>query len=578
MPNHHPFARLWAGYLRRSLPWIMLAACLMAIEGGAVGMLAWLLEPTFDLVFVAGRSDAILWVGAAIFGLFALRGVAGVTQRTIMARVMMRAAARLQHDLLSHVLRLDTAYFATNSPGQLIERVQGDVQAVQATWTRLLTGGARDAVALVALLAVALSVDPVWTLVAAIGAPLLVAPSLIVQRYVRRKAIKLRDIAGTRTTRLDEIFHGITPIKLNGMEAYQAARFRTATDQMVRAAIRTQAGQATVPALVDLAIGAGFFAVLVYGGPQIIAGEKSIGEFMAFFTAMSLAFQPLRRLATLSGAWQTMMASLDRIFALRDTVPTITEPATPRIARPRDTSVVFDNVHLAYGDAAALQGLRFEAQAGQTTALVGPSGAGKSTVFNLLTRLVEPASGQVTIGGQDIRDFALSDLRGLFSVVSQDALLFDETLRENLVLGRDDISEDRLRAAIDAAHVADFLPDLPGGLEAPVGPRGTNLSGGQRQRVAIARALLRDTPILLLDEPTSALDAASERIVQTALADLSRGRTTLVIAHRLSTVRGADRIIVMDRGKVVEQGDHRALMARGGLYTHLHGLQFGEVA
>lgn len=571
----HPFARLWRGYLRRHLWWIVLGALLMSVEGGTVGVLAWMLEPMFDLVFVEGRADAVSWVGIAILSLFVIRGVAGVAQRVVMSRVAFHASSALQQDLLAHVLRLDAVYFSQNSPGNLIERVQGDVQAIQSMWVQLITGVGRDAVGLISLMVVAISVDPVWTAVAIVGAPLLVAPSLIVQRYIRKKAYLLRDIAGRRTTRLDEIFHGIAPIKLNAMEDYQKSRFRLATDDMVRAVIRTQAGQATVPALVDFAIGFGFFAVLLYGGPEIIAGEKTVGEFMAFFTAMSLAFQPLRRLANMSGIWQTMNASLTRIYALRDTVPTITDPVTPAAARPASTDIVFRDVQLAYGDNPVLRGVDFTVPAGTTTALVGLSGAGKSTVFNVLTRMVDPESGQVTIGGQALDAYRLADLRGLFSVVSQDTLLFDETLRENLLLGRTDLPEAAVQDALDAAHVSDFLADLPAGLESPAGPRGSNLSGGQRQRVAIARALLRDTPILLLDEATSALDTKSERLVQQALTRLSTDRTTMVIAHRLSTIRDADQILVLDKGRVAERGKHEELLAKEGLYTQLHAMQFG---
>jgi ATP-binding cassette subfamily B protein/subfamily B ATP-binding cassette protein MsbA len=576
--GRHPFRRLWTGYLRRHVPKLSLAVLMGMLSGATVGLLAWMLEPMFDLVFVEGRTDMVVLIGGAIMGLFVMRAVTGVIQSVLLTSVAFQASARLQRDLLAHVLRLDSAYFSANSPGALIERVQGDVLAIQNQWTRLITSGGRDVVALVSLSAVAISVDPVWTLIAIVGAPLLIAPSVVVQRYIKRKSVRLREIAGQRTTRLDEIFHGIAPIKLNAMEAYQEGRFRSATDAMVRATIRNSAGKATVPALVDLAVGIGFFAVLLYGGPQIISGEKSVGEFMSFFTAMSLAFQPLRRLADLSGLWQVMMASLERIYALRDTVPTITEPATPARARPASTAIRFRDVRLSYGDNDVLRGLDLDVPEGTTCALVGRSGAGKSTVFNVLTRLVDPDAGTVTIGGRDTREMTLGDLRGLFSVVSQETLLFDETLRENVLLGRTDIPDDRLRAALDAARVSDFVEALPDGLETQAGPRGSNLSGGQRQRIAIARAVLRDTPILLLDEATSALDTRSERLVQTALAELSRGRTTLVIAHRLSTIRDADRIAVLDAGRVAEIGTHEELLSRGGLYGELHALQFGAEA
>ena len=420
---------------------------------------------------------------------------------------------------------------------------------------------------------VAILVDPMWTLVAVIGAPLLMVPSLIVQRYIRKKSFALRDIAGRRTTRLDEIFHGITPIKLNTMEAYQKSRFRSVTAEHITASIKTQAGNATIPGIVDLSVGLGFFSVMLYGWQQIIFGEKTIGEFMSFFAAMALAFQPIRRLANLAGMYQIMMASLTRIYGLLDTQPTITA-AVKAPATPAALDVQFDDVNLSYADTPVLRGLNFTAPAGKTTALVGLSGAGKSTVFNALTRLADPQSGMVRLGGEDIRNWPLEDLRSLISVVSQETLLFDESLRENILVGRTDVTEDQIAAAIEAAHVSDFLADLPNGLDSPAGPRGSNLSGGQRQRVAIARAILRDTPILLLDEATSALDTKSEALVQAALERLSANRTTIVIAHRLSTIRAADQILVLSEGRVAERGTHDELLGKGGLYTQLSALQF----
>ena len=572
-PQRHPFARLWHSYLRKHLPWLMLAAVLMIIEGSTLGALSYMLEPMFDEVFVAGRSDLVFWVWLGIFGLFAARAIAGMTQRIIMASVSFRTSSALQEDLLAHTLNLDNAFYQANPPGVLIERVQGDVLAIQHTWNTLILGAGRDTIALISLMIVAILVDPMWTLVAVIGAPLLMVPSLIVQRYIRKKSFALRDIAGRRTTRLDEIFHGITPIKLNTMEAYQKSRFRSVTAEHITASVKTQAGNATIPGIVDLSVGFGFFAVMLYGGQQIISGEKTIGEFMSFFAAMALAFQPIRRLANLAGMYQIMMASLTRIYDLLDTQPTITA-ATKAPATPAALDVHFDDVSLSYADTPVLRGLNFTAPAGKTTALVSLSGAGKSTIFNALTRLADPQSGTVRLGGEDIRSWPLEDLRSLISVVSQETLLFDETLRENILVGRTDVSEDQIMAAIEAAHVADFIGDLTDGLDSPAGPRGSNLSGGQRQRIAIARAILRDTPILLLDEATSALDTKSEALVQAALERLSANRTTLVIAHRLSTIRAADQTLVLSEGRVAERGTHDELLSKGGLYTQLSALQF----
>ncbi|MFT6076055.1 MAG: ABC-type multidrug transport system fused ATPase/permease subunit [Yoonia sp.] len=365
-------------------------------------------------------------------------------------------------------------------------------------------------------------------------------------------------------------------MKLNALETYQAKRYDTLIKQGVDAEVRTSVGQAAVPALIDIMTGIGFFGVMLYGGSEIISGEKTNGEFMAFFTAMALAFDPLRRLGLMSGQWQMAAASVERLQHVLNLKPTILSPTQGKAAPMSAPQITLDDLHLNYGDLPVLRGASFTAAAGKTTALVGASGAGKSTIFNVLTRLIEGQQGTAAIDGAPITDYDLADLRRLFSVVTQDAALFDETLRDNILLGREDVSDAQLKAVLDAAHVTDFLPALSNGLDSPAGPRGSNLSGGQRQRVAIARALLRDTPILLLDEATSALDTKSEAIVQAALEKLATGRTTLVIAHRLSTVRNADSIVVMDQGRVVDQGDHHTLLARGGIYADLHRLQFSQ--
>jgi len=566
-------ARLWRDYLRRHTGWMLLAMLLMMIEGGSLGALSYILKPMFDQVFVGRDAAALWWVGGTVLGLFVLRALTSVTNRIILTRVAVRSSTEMQADLLRHLLTLDSDFFHKNPPGALMERLQGDTKAVQGVWQVFITGVGRDVVALVSLFAVALSIDWLWTLIALIGAPLLIVPTLVLQRYIRRKTSHMREQAGLRSTRLDEMFHGINPIKLNRMESYQMTRFEAIIARIVRAQIKTAAGQAMLPALIDIVTGVGFFGVLVLGGQDIISGEKTVGEFMSFFTAMTLAFQPLRRLGSIAGAWQVAAASLERLYRIFDEQPTILSPARAA-PLPARHDLSFENVTFAYEDLPVLQGLDLHVKDGHTTALVGASGAGKSTVFHILTRLVEPQSGRVCVGGVPITNLDLGALRGLFSVVTQDAALFDETIRENILLGRTDISGTRLQEVLDAAHVSDFLDQLPGGLDAPAGPRGANLSGGQRQRIAIARALLRDTPILLLDEATSALDAESEAVVQKALERLSKGRTTLVIAHRLSTIRNADRIVVMDRGCVVDQGTHEELLARGGLYARLHALQF----
>ena len=577
-PTGHLFAWLWHGYLKRHWRLLSVALVLMVIEGSALAVFARMMEPMFDSVFVEKRSGAIWTVGLVIMGVFLVRAVTSMGQRILLTRINETTAADLRSDLLSHLMRLDSSWHQTHPPGHLIERVQGDVAAINSIWSGIVTGLGRDLVSVIALFGVALWVDWQWTLVAVIGIPLIVAPSFLIQGYIRRRARQGRAIASQMSTRLDEVFHGIAPIKLNALEAYQSARYRRLIAARVRAGIRASAGQAAIPALIDVTTGIGFLCVLLFGGSEIIAGDKTVGEFMAFFTAMSLTFEPMRRLGNISGLWQNAAASIERMREIFDASPTLVSPAEPVPVPMAPPAIRLGDVHLAYADLPVLSGCTFTAQAGRTTALVGASGAGKSTVFNLLTRLVDADAGTITLDGIPIRDMDLPSLRGLFSTVTQDALLFDESIRDNILLGRDDVSDARLDEVLTAAHVADFLPKLSRGLDTQAGPRGSALSGGQRQRVAIARALLRDTPILLLDEATSALDTRSEAIVQDALDRLARGRTTLVIAHRLSTVRDADSIVVMEAGRVVDQGTHDELIARGGVYADLHALQFRDGA
>lgn len=567
---------VWRGYLARHWRLLTVAMVFMALEGGMFGALSYMMKPMFDRVFVGGDQDAIVWVGLIFLGIFVVRAVASVVQKVLLTRISQLSVAHIRQDLLAHLMVLDNSYHQTHSPGYLMQRVEGDVDAISKVWRTIITGAGRDVIALVSLFAVAISVDWRWTVVALLGAPILIAPSIFLQRYVRKEARRARDVAAKLSVRLNEVFHGIIPVKLNALERYQSGKYRTLTEERVTVETRSALGQATIPGMIDIMAGLGFMGVLLYGGGEILSGEKTVGDFMAFFTAIGLAFEPLRRLGNVAGVWQVAAAGIERIRQILDTEPDLRSPAQPKPVPAGVPEIRLENVSLSYGDTGVLNECSFTAEAGKTTALVGPSGAGKSTIFNLLTRLVDPSHGNVTIGGLSVSEMALTDLRGMFSVVSQEALLFDDTVLENILLGQGPVAEAELKRALDAAHVSDFLPRLSHGLNTPVGPRGSALSGGQRQRVAIARALLRDRPILLLDEATSALDTESEAKVQAALDTLSKGRTTLVIAHRLSTIRDAHKIVVMDHGRVLEQGTHGDLLARSGAYAALHQMQMRD--
>ena len=569
---------LWRSYLRPQRALIFAALFFMALEGSMLGALSYIVQPMFDNVFIAGNRGAVYWVAAAVGGAFAVRAIAAFAHRVLMQGAVLRVIAAMQKDMVSHLMTLDSAFFQTNPPGTLIERVRGDTAAANGVWQVALAAAGRDVISLVALLSVAISIDWVWTLIAVAAAPLVLGPVLVLQKYVRKTMRRAREGAARLSTRLDEIFHGMNTLKLNTAEDLERQRFSDTIRQYLMMEMKSRLGQAGIPAMTDVVAATGFAGVLVYGGGQIIDGEKTVGEFMSFFTAMGLIFEPLRRVANISGAWQAARASLERIHHVLQERPTILSPdaATVLPGDPAQADIVFDDVVVTYGTESALNGASFTAKAGETTALVGASGAGKSTVFNVLTRLVDPTSGEIRVG--DVRTDALNlmELRALFSVVTQDAPMFDDSLRDNVVMNTPGVSDAALSDALQAAHLADFVATLPQGMDSPVGPRGSLLSGGQRQRVAIARALVRNAPILLLDEATSALDAESEVRVQAALDELSTGRTTLVIAHRLSTIRRADRIVVMDQGRVVDQGRHAELLERGGVYARLYELQFSE--
>lgn len=569
---------VWTRYLRPHWRLILLAFVLMAIEGSMMGALSYMMKPMFDSVFLAGDRGAIGWVALAIGVIFVARASSAFFHRVIMEGVGLKVSTQMQNDMVGHLLYLDSAFFQSNPPGTLIERVRGDTTVANGIWATILGAAGRDLVAVVALLGVAISVDPVWTLIAVAGVPLLTGPVAWLLRYVRRASFRARERAARLSTRLDEMFHGVNTIKLNTAEEHETGRFERMIGDYRASERRAIKGRAGVSLATDLVGAFGFAFVVFYGGGEIIDGEKTVGQFMSFFTAIGLVFDPLRRLANVSGAWATARASLERIRGIFDAAPTILAPAQPKpaVSAPERADIVLDDVHLTFAGEPALAGASLIARAGQRTALVGASGAGKSSIFNILTRIVDTTSGQVTVGGTDIRHLQLRDLRNLFSVVSQDAPMFDESLRDNIVLAETGVQDAQLADVLDAAHLTEFVARLPDGLDTRVGPRGSQLSGGQRQRVAIARALLRPAPILLLDEATSALDAESEKHVQAALDALARQRTTLVIAHRLATIREAEKIVIMDQGRVIGEGTHEALLAEGGIYARLYELQFAD--
>ncbi len=568
------FKWIWSDYLKDYKGMIIIAIILMIIEGSTFGLLSYFIEPMFDQVFAKGDHTAIKWVSLSVAGIFILRAFSAFFNKLVTIYIGQKVIAAIQKNMVRHLLTFSPNFFQENSPGSLIERVRGDTAVVERIWATVLAGSFRDLIAVFSLLIVAISIDPIWAMIALLGAPLLIIPVFFLRKLIQKTSRNSRSAAADLATRLDEIFHGISSIKLINGEKREHSKFANRLNKFVTNSISSEAGVAAIPSLMDIIAGIGFVGVLTYGGYQIIEGTKTVGEFMSFFTAIALLFEPIRRLGTIGGAWQTVFTNLERIRNIFDLDADIVPSQTNQ---PKDVNftndIKFDNVHLSVNEKDILRGITFTAQAEKTTAIVGPSGAGKTTLFNLIGRLIDPDKGNVEIGNISVKDISLEELRHNLSYVSQDSWLFDESIEENIKIGNPNAFPEDYKKAIISANANEFIDEMPNKEKTPVGPRGSNLSGGQRQRIAIARAILRNTPILLLDEPTSALDNEAESQITKTISSLSGGRTTLIIAHKISTIKDSDHIIVLDNGLIIDQGTHSDLIDRCETYKSLYEIE-----
>lgn len=561
---------VWHRYVRHHWLKLVVAVFFMLLEAGSMYVFVKSLQPLLDDVLTGKDASRLVPITLIICGVFVVRGVGSFIHRSLTVNTGVHIVGQMQKDLMHHLMILDVGYFNRNAPGGLIERVRGDTQALQALVSSTLLTVGRDSATLVGMLAAAINMDWRWTLIMFVGAPVLVLPIGYLQRVIRKFSRRARASSATLSTRLDEIFHGIRAIKLNNLKSHEMDRFEGTVDQFVKTSLSAQYSSAALPSVIDIIAGVGFVAVIYYGGGEIINGDKTAGSFMTFFAAVALMFDPIRRLTNVSGAIQRALANLERIYDIFDEQPTPRPTAKkPGLDHPSG-DIEFRDVSFSYGDVPVLNGLSFVAPGGKTTALVGPSGAGKSTIFNLLSQLELPTSGDICIGQERVCDIQLDVLRKQMAIVSQESALFDESIEDNIWLGDLTRPEESVKEAARLAMVTEFTDDLAFGLKSLAGPRGSNLSGGQRQRVIIARALLRDAPILLLDEATSALDTRTEQKIQQVLNDFSHAKTSIVIAHRLSTVMDADVIHVIKDGKVMESGSHEELLESGTHYRELY--------
>ena len=560
----------WNSYVREHFAFLFIALIFMSIEGSMLGLLSYSIKFLFDNILVSKDTSSILFVAILIFSIFSVRAIAGFIHRLMTVNVCQKIIKALQNRMVEHLINMDVGFHQKNSPGTLMDRVRADSKALSESVGEAFMTVGRDGFSLISLVAVVFFIDWKWSLIAFLGIPFLVLPILLLQGLVRSRAGENRDFESKANVRLDEIFHGITDIKLNRAEKSERSKFFDILQVTHKVRLRLEAGMAGIPAMIDIIAAIGFLAVMIFGAIDITSGSKTIGEFMSFFTAMALIFEPLRRLSNVSGNIQVAMASLERVFKIFKENSSIVFPSQSSIENNSDkVGVQFEKVYFSYGDKKVLENITFKIEEGTANAIVGYSGSGKTTLFNLITRLIDPDSGHIRINGVNLRDFCLNDLRSLVSVVRQDGMMFDETIFENIRFGKPSASDVEIRKAAKMAYVDEFSNELKDGLNTVVGPRGSTLSGGQRQRISIARAFLRNSPLLLLDEPTSALDSKSEKLIQKSLSNLAKHSTTITIAHRLSTIVDSDTVLVLDSGKIVGQGKHDKLLREHTLYSNL---------
>jgi len=567
--------RLLRHYVRPHAGRLAAAVACMALVAAATAAFAQLMKPIIDEIFVARRSEMLAPVALAVFAVFAVKGLATYGQAVLMSSVGHHIVARLQRELFRKLMATELAFFNATSPGQLVSRFVNDVGLLAEAVSKAVTGLGKDLLTLLALLGVLIYEDAALAAIAFFAFPAAVVPILRVGRRIRKVTDRKQDHLARMTTLLDEAFSGAKTVKAYRMEAHETARAEASIDRVRDLVVKSARIRNVLHPVMEILGGLAVVVVIAYGGSQVIAGEKAAGGFFAFITALLLAYEPLKRLGRLNASLQEGLAAARRVFALLDRAPGLVEAPAARPLALSDGAVRLEGVRFAYDPDGppALDGVDLVAPAGATCALVGPSGAGKSTILNLIPRFFDVDAGRVCVDGQDVRGLTLDSLRDAIALVSQEAPLFDATIRENISYGCPDADDAAIRKAAADAQAEAFIAALPQGYDTPVGPAGTRLSGGQRQRIAIARAMLKDAPILLLDEATSALDSESEHAVQAALQRLMTGRTTIVIAHRLATVQDATVIHVLDGGRVVDSGTHAELLARGGAYARLHGLQ-----
>ncbi len=572
--------RLLADYVGGQWGLLALAVVCMLFASAMGGGIPWLVRSVTDQIFVRHKAELLVPLSLMAFGIMALRAGGLFFGRMLIDSLGEKAVAQAQRDMFGRLIRRDLADLNAVHSGQFVSNFLYDATLMRDALTQGVAAIFLELVQLIVYIGIVLASDWELGLLSMLALPAVAWAMERLGGSMRRAATRGMTETGDLSIALSEAMDGRRIIKAYGLEAHSTERVNARLAARLKTLLKAVRLRAAAAPMTDIFAGLVIALVLLFAGYQTLHGHLTLPTFVGFITALLLAQQPVRNLSQLWPTASAGIAAANRMFSAIDTKPRIVDaPGATSLNVPlHGGAVSFQDVRFGYdGDTAILDGVTLDIAAGSKVALVGPSGAGKTTIFNLLLRFYERDGGRIAIDGQDIHGVTLESLRAAIGVVTQEAVLFDESIADNIALGRPGATEQDIERAARDAAAHDFVRDMPQGYRTRVGEGGLKLSGGQRQRIAIARAMLRNAPILLLDEATSALDAESERQVQDALTRLSAGRTTIVIAHRLSTVRDADQIFVLEKGRVVESGKHDALLARGGLYAQLYRHNLDDV-
>jgi len=565
-------------YVRPYLPRLVLASVFMIFVSAFQGAIAFLVKPALDDIFIKKDPSRLSIIPLLVLAAYLLKGFFEFAQRYLMSDAGQRVIRDIRDHLYRHMQSLSLSFYTRHPTGTLISRVLNDVGLMQGAVTEAASGLVKDVFAAIFLIAVVFYRDWQLALVAFVAFPLAFWPIARFGRKMRRTSRKTQEIAGRLTVHLHETISGAKLVKAFSAEGYETERFTAKNNDLFRLTMKVVKVQSMTGPLSQVFAGIGIAAVIYYGGYSVVKGHSTPGNFFSFMTALLMLYEPVKRLSGINNSIQQGIAAAERVFEVIDTLPEVEEHPDARVLSGVGEGVRFEGVTFRYtaGGAAILSDVHLDVPVGTMVAIVGTSGAGKTTLVDLIPRFYDPQEGAIRIDGVDIRDYTVASLRARIGIVSQHTILFNDTIRNNIAYGMWDAPRSRVEEASRLAGAEGFISKLPEGLDTVIGEQGMKLSGGERQRLAIARALLKDAPILILDEATSALDTESERIVQEALDTLMRGRTTFVIAHRLSTVRNADVILVIEGGRIVERGRHEELLSRDSRYRTVYLKQFEE--